>query len=177
AIDDGHMDGIVSQYETSFKTRQQLYQEHLHIPGVGLAPYADRLLSENEAYYSIYAYALHSKRQVLEKVTGFWRNHFCVYSDSPWLSPMLPNYERILRGNALGNFRVFLKEIVKSYCMLRFLGNDINESSAPNENYARELMELHTLGSANYFKFLSADQVLEDEQGRKVGYVEQDVLE
>lgn len=176
-IVDDYFDSIFQGYATMQKSRQQLYQEHVHIPGVGIAPYETRLLAENEAFYSMMAAALHSKKQLLEKTTSFWRNHFTVYVKSPWLSPMLPEYENLLRANALGNFKTLLKAVVKSHCMLRFLGNEVNDLSAPNENYARELMELHTLGSDNYFKFLNAEDVPVDLEGRKVGYVEQDVLE
>ena len=176
-VNDDDFDAMFQGYGTMQKSRQQLYQEHVHIPGIGIAPYETRLLAENEAFYSMMAAALHSKKQLLEKMTAFWRNHFTVYVKAPWLSPMLPDYENTLRANAMGNFMALLKAVIKSYCMLRFLGNEVNDASSPNENYARELLELHTLGSENYHKFLDPEDIPVDESGRKMGYVEQDVLE
>ena len=59
-------------------------------------------------------------------------------------------YNNTLRTHALGNFKTFVKEISKEPAMLKYLNNKQNKKKSPNENFARELMELFTLGQGNY---------------------------
>lgn len=79
-----------------------------------------------------------------EKMTLFWHNHFAV---SNVLDPkFLYRHSILLRSFAWGNFRELIKQITIDPTMLRFLNGNQNTSSAPNENYARELLELFTIG-------------------------------
>ena len=79
-----------------------------------------------------------------EKMTLFWHNHF-VTSDIP--DPKFTyKYITLLRENALGNFRELTKMITIDPAMLRYLNGRDNAATAPNENYARELLELFTIG-------------------------------
>ena len=64
-----------------------------------------------------------------------------VYSDDP---------NRMFRHNALGNFADLLGNIIRDPAMLKYLNNNMNRKSSPNENLARELMELFSLGEGNY---------------------------
>ena len=82
-----------------------------------------------------------------EKMTLFWANHF-VCEDKNILHVL--QYNNTLRKYALGDFRAFVKAISKEAAMLKYLNNKQNKKDSPNENFARELLELFTLGQGNY---------------------------
>ena len=82
-----------------------------------------------------------------EKMTLFWANIF-VCRDNTFFH--LEDYNNILREHAPGDFRNFVKAIAKSASMSKYLNNKQNVKRRPNENFARELMELFTLGIGNY---------------------------
>ncbi len=84
---------------------------------------------------------------LLEKMTLFWHNHFACRSKNAAFAQQLNN---IQRANALGNFRTLLLQVAESPAMLQFLNNQQNQKNHPNENFARELMELFTIGRGNY---------------------------
>jgi len=84
---------------------------------------------------------------LLEKQTLFWHNHFSCRINEPYLMQELNNIHRKL---AFSNFREMLVEVSKSPAMLIYLNNQQNKKQHPNENFARELMELFTLGIGNY---------------------------
>ncbi len=85
--------------------------------------------------------------QLREKMTLFWHNHFACNIGNPQYAQELNNIER---ANALGNFKTLLLQVSQSPAMLQFLNNQQNQKDHPNENFARELMELFTLGRGNY---------------------------
>ncbi|MCB0871736.1 MAG: DUF1800 family protein, partial [Solirubrobacterales bacterium] len=82
-----------------------------------------------------------------EKMTLFWHNHFAVSNVND--PKFLYRHVELLRNFAWGNFRELMKEITVDPTMLRFLNGNQNTRTAPNENYARELMELYTLGKGD----------------------------
>lgn len=82
-----------------------------------------------------------------EKMTLFWANHFVCENKNILF---FQNYNNTLRKNALGNFKDFTKKISKEAAMLNYLNNKQNKKQSPNENFARELMELFTLGQDQY---------------------------
>jgi uncharacterized protein (DUF1800 family) len=86
---------------------------------------------------------LYSERQLLELMTWFWDNHF-----NTDMRNVLHEYREneAFRQHALGRFRDLLEVSAKSPAMLKYLDSARNHRRSPNENYARELMELHTLG-------------------------------
>lgn len=95
--------------------------------------------------------AVHSRRQLQEVMVDFWTDHFNIdpsKGDSKWLKPA--DDKTVIRAHALGNFRDLVKASSLSPSMLWYLDGRVNrrasESEKPNENYARELLELHTLG-------------------------------
>lgn len=91
--------------------------------------------------------ALYSPAQLREKMTWFWMNHFNVFAGKGSLRALVGDYEeRAVRPHALGRFRDLLGATVRHPAMLRYLDNAQNAAGRINENYARELMELHTLG-------------------------------
>ncbi|MDQ3015279.1 MAG: DUF1800 domain-containing protein, partial [Bacteroidota bacterium] len=81
---------------------------------------------------------------VREKMTMFWHNHF-VTSDSNY-AKLTYQYIKLLRDNALGNFRTLVEEITVNNLMLQYLNGAASNKNAPNENYSRELLELFTIG-------------------------------
>ena len=90
--------------------------------------------------------ALYSPQQVREQMTWFWFNHFNIHQYKNNLRVMVGDYEQGLRERALGRFRDLLGYTAHHPAMLRYLDNEQNGANRINENYARELLELHTLG-------------------------------
>lgn len=92
--------------------------------------------------------ALYSKRQIYESMVEFWTDHFNIYiqKNKHMLFLKVVDDREVIRPNALGKFRDLLWASAHSPAMLVYLDNVQNTKAAPNENYARELMELHTLG-------------------------------
>lgn len=124
--------------------------------------------------------AIYSKWQLRELLIEFWHNHFNVNaSPDERIRTTWPLYDKIMRQHCLGNFRAFLEDVAKSVAMMYYLDNSSNRRAGPNENFARELFELHTLGSDNYFNNLYDDweKVPGAERGAPIGYVDDDVYE
>jgi uncharacterized protein (DUF1800 family) len=122
--------------------------------------------------------AVYSRRQLQEVLVDFWHNHFNVFAwDNP-VAPVFAHYDReVIRPHVLGNFREFLEAVAKSPAMSIYLDGFLNQSGNPNENYARELFELHTLGAENYLGTRDRKSVPGFGQGTPVGYVDGDVYE
>jgi uncharacterized protein (DUF1800 family) len=90
---------------------------------------------------------LYSPRQLLETMVEFWGDHFNIATLAAPESYYKPVDDRdVIRAHALGYFKDMLHASARSLAMLFYLDNVSNRASGPNENYARELMELHTLG-------------------------------
>lgn len=125
--------------------------------------------------------AIHSKHQIFEMLIEFWHNHFNVSVETEdYISASFPIYDRdVIRKNALGNFRKFTEDVAKSPAMLLYLDNAYSKASPANENYARELFELHTLGAMHYYNHLYDDwkHVPGVENGMAEGYIDEDVYE
>lgn len=90
---------------------------------------------------------VNSKEQLREKMAFFWHGHFASRVINPKFNRQLLN---TIRKNALGNFRDLFFEVSQSPAMLNFLNNQQNKKDHPNENFAREVMELFTMGRGNY---------------------------
>jgi uncharacterized protein (DUF1800 family) len=115
------------------KAAQQAYQQELN-----------RLAREAGARAMLRA--VYSPAQLREQMTWFWFNHFNVHQYKHNLRAMVGDYEEALRTQALGRFRDLLGASALHPAMLRYLDNEANAANKINENYARELLELHTLG-------------------------------
>ena len=90
---------------------------------------------------------LYSPDQLQEQLTWFWFNHFNVHLYKRDIRLMVGDYEdQAIRPHALGKFRDLLEATLRHPAMLRYLDHDQNAAGHINENYAREIMELHTLG-------------------------------
>ncbi len=83
------------------------------------------------------------------KLALFWHNHFVTEEDVYTCNSFMWSYYALLHKYALGNFRTFVEEMGKNPAMLVYLNGNLNEAGNPNENYARELMELFTMGEGN----------------------------
>ncbi|MDQ2718373.1 MAG: DUF1800 domain-containing protein [Bacteroidota bacterium] len=90
---------------------------------------------------------INSEAQLTEKMSLFWHGHFACRAVNIYFQQQLLN---VIRQNALGNFGDLLREVSKSPAMLSFLNNQQNNKKHPNENFAREVMELFTMGRGNY---------------------------
>ncbi|MRW92838.1 DUF1800 family protein [Duganella sp. FT80W] len=90
---------------------------------------------------------LYSPNQLQEQMTWFWMNHFNVHQGKSNLRALVGDYEeQAIRPHALGKFRDLLAATLHHPAMIRYLDNEQNAAGRINENYAREIMELHTLG-------------------------------
>lgn len=138
SIDDSWCDYHIRRFETLAQPAGEMfeYQEHL-------------LLSE--LMRSTVLRAILTERQLYEVMTQFWSDHFNIdpsKGDCRWLKPA--DDREVIRKHALGKFPELLRASALSPAMLWYLDGRENRSrdssEKPNENYARELMELHTLG-------------------------------
>ncbi len=84
-----------------------------------------------------------------ERLTLFWSNHFVVEYKDVNQPAYLYQYYALIQSHALGNFKTFVSEMGLAPAMLRYLNGFENKKNSPNENYARELYELFTLGEGN----------------------------
>lgn len=90
---------------------------------------------------------VNSDQQLREKMSLFWHGHFASRNINILYQQQLLD---VIRRNALGNFGDLLKQVSMSAAMINFLNNNQNRKGHPNENFAREVMELFTLGRGNY---------------------------
>lgn len=101
---------------------------------------------------------------IQEKMTLFWHNHFATNWDDVGENRVFYEHLKLLRANATGNFKSFVKDMTKNAMMLIYLNGQYNNKYDPDENYARELQELFTIGVGpnNYTQadVLSAAKVL-----------------
>ena len=173
ALDDGACAARIAAggFITLGKSLAQLYADHVRGAQVRNLPVA-----ESECARLIRA--VHSRRQLFERTVEFWHDHFNVLGWEFSIAPVFVHYDRdVIRAHAFGNFRTLVEEVAKSHAMMQFLDNKSSRSSGFNENYARELCELHTLGAANYYPGNNPFEVPEDAHGDPLGYCDNDVYE
>jgi uncharacterized protein (DUF1800 family) len=85
-----------------------------------------------------------------EKMTWFWHGHFCSSWDKVSSARLMMEQNNLFRNSGFGNFRTLTQTMALQPAMLIYLDNRENVKSSPNQNFARELMELFTLGVGNY---------------------------
>lgn len=101
---------------------------------------------------------------IREKMMQFWY-HFIpvnfddVRSQQRNSATMCNDYMNLLRNNALGNFKTLIKDVAKTPAMLVYLGNQYSTATVPNENFARELMELFTMGKVPTQNYTESDVI------------------
>ncbi|WP_299529907.1 DUF1800 domain-containing protein [Ulvibacterium sp.] len=103
-----------------------------------------------------------------DRLSFFWSNHFVTEIDVYNCNSFLYHYINCLQRNSLGNFRTFVSEIGLTDAMLYYLDGAYNNGNNPNENYARELYELFTLGEGNAY---TEEDIIETAKAL-TGYVE-----
>ncbi len=137
-IDDGNLESTI---QTLFPlTRQDPEQLLANFPN-NIESIARQMIAAAQ-YRQMF-----SRRQLYEIMVEFWTDHFNIHLLNGLGPTLKPADDRdVIRIHALGKFRDLLHASAKSPAMLFYLDNFFNLASAPNENYARELMELHTLG-------------------------------
>lgn len=113
------------------------------------APYGDGTVNYYR-YLSTRAWwmknILNQSMSIQEKMLMFWHNHFVCEENVVGDSRLQYKYLALLRTHCLGNFKTFVKEVTKDPMMLFYLNGHYNIKNSPDENYARELQELFTLG-------------------------------
>jgi len=92
---------------------------------------------------------INQDRSIREKMTLFWHNHFSTETAEYEKGTYGYRYNTLLRQSAVGNFKKLVKDMTLNVAMLRYLNGYLNTYTAPDENYARELQELFTLGKTN----------------------------
>jgi len=170
-------DGVCQQrlasagYTTLAKTIPQLWADHVRGGQSRSQP-----ASETTAARVLRSVC--SRRQLYERMVEFWHDHFSVYGWDFTIQALFSHYDgQVIRPNALGNFRTMLEAVAASPAMLYYLDNQSSKAGAFNENFARELLELHTMGVEAYFPTNNPDDVPVDGEGLKVGYADWDVYE
>ena len=167
----------------------ELWQKH-HLAAQKLKDEADedqgkkskanivRQLPLRETEVATWVRAVYSRRQLAEVLTEFWHDHFSVYGPDGAVASVMAHYDRdVIRPGILGNFRDLLERVAASPAMLFYLDNQVNQSGNPNENFARELFELHTLGAEHYLGTGDRRSVDGFAKGAVQGYVDGDVYE
>ena len=138
-------------FTTLNKSLTQLWADHVYNNTQG---WSYRMLPITESERATWIRAVYSQRQLFEVLVDFWHNHFNVHGWHSYAGPVFVHYDRdVIRAHALGNFRQMLEAVAKSTAMLYYLDNYLNQVGGFNENFARELLELHTMGAENYLGF------------------------
>ncbi len=136
--------------ETINDTANELIIRHQHLYQMDASLLLEQEPKDGavELIGSTFMRAIYSKRQLYEAIVEFWSDHFNIYLRKEPVMPLakIVDDREVIRPYALGNFRDLLGASAQSPAMLLYLDNISNEKSHPNENYARELLELHTLG-------------------------------
>ncbi len=143
-------------------------------------PIPERARPRQEVQAEILLQTVSSSNPWRDRWIGFWRDHFSVNGYEHNVGAFLPDWEQqVIRANAFGNFRIFLEATAKHPCMLYYLNNRSSRAGNANENYARELFELHTMGRDAYLNHLYARwrDVPGAGNGQPKGYIDQDVYE
>lgn len=137
-IDDSAVDAVLAQLPTLPLTATQLY--------IG---YQDQAVVQvvTELQYAVLLRAIYSRRQLYERLVTFWTDHLNISQlDDICLWAKTQDDREVVRAHALGTFPDLIKASAKSPAMQWYLDNYANAVGAPQENWARELLELHTLG-------------------------------
>jgi uncharacterized protein (DUF1800 family) len=136
--------------------------------------FAQKVRPGTEVRAATWVRAVTAGAQLRELMTRFWSNHFSVdYTTPGTVGMMLPLMDaQAIRPNVFGNFRTLLGAVAKSSSMLFYLDLCDSNKTDPNENYAREVMELHTLGAIAYEGIGTPGQPSDGK-----GYTDQDVTQ
>ncbi len=164
-IDDSAVDAaLAAQYPTLGQTAQQLFDlsAPLNDGGYSVAMELKRA--------TVYRH-LFSKRQLFEVMVELWNNHFSMYHFKDDVSVLKTVDDRaVSRALAFGRFADLLAASAHSPAMMIYLDNASNVADGPNENYARELMELHTIGVGSAYTQTDVHEIARCFTGWTVDY-------
>ena len=153
-IDDSDIENIISQYLTTVSMTTAEIIEKIDNEEI------NQFTAAGELRIATFLRAVYSKKQLYQVMVEFWNNHFSVYHfDGPVAILKTEEDREVIRPNALGKFSEILQANAKSPAMIYYLDTYSSTKEAPNENYARELMELHTLGVDGPFTHHDIDEV------------------
>jgi uncharacterized protein (DUF1800 family) len=93
---------------------------------------------------------LYTRRPLQEKMVLFWHTHFATANSKVNNAALMQQQMQLFRDAGRGNFETLLQRVTRDPAMLIWLDNRLNRKGAPNENYAREVQELFTVGIGNY---------------------------
>ena len=166
------LSGLFTPIEQSWG---QLFEPQKQING------QERGRPRNEVIAATLFRAVYSRYQLREVMSQFWHDHFHVnaFADDH-IAVAMPTYDKdVIRKHCFGNFRAMLEAVATSTAMLYYLSNRSSRAGAANENYARELFELHSFGRENYLNdhYDRWRDVPGAAQGHPAGYIDQDVYE
>lgn len=114
--------------------------------------FSNYVVPQRQVERAAFTRACYSRRQLFELMVDFWHNHFNIFSGGDEdIYVSWAHWDRaVIRAHCFGNFHDMVQATAKHPAMLHYLDNYENEAGGFNENYARELFELHTLGAINY---------------------------
>lgn len=136
-IDDTEVDAALAGFQTLDLSNNQLYETFID----------DASPVVFELQQALLLRSIYSRKQLFERMVDFWTYHFNINQlDDLALWWKTSDDKRVIRRFALGTFPEMLRASARSSCMMWYLDNYINQAGAVQENWARELMELHTLG-------------------------------
>lgn len=119
----------------------------LFVTNAGRVAYAFTAdFAANEVQFATFVRAVQSRRQLQEVMVGFWSDHFNTSLVKEQVALYKASEDAAFRSNALGRFADLLAISAKSPAMLIYLDNHLSAWPQPNENYGRELLEVHTVG-------------------------------
>ncbi len=158
-LEDAELGAALEPYRAALAPPSELVEGWLGADALTLGMDGRELNSKLEPYFrdhlanlalTILTRDVSSQRQLLEVMVDFWSNHFNVFAPKGLVRVFAGDYvERVLRPLALGRFEDLLVATARHPAMLVYLDNATNSvQGGLNENYARELLELHTLGVA-----------------------------
>ncbi|MEO6457207.1 MAG: DUF1800 domain-containing protein [Chloroflexia bacterium] len=137
SVDDSALDRIISDMRANNPVSTNEKRPEYGNPGLEVAIWLTRMLL--------------TKRPLQEKMTLFWHGHFTSSIQDVKVAPLMYQQNALFRANALTtSFKDLTKAVARDPAMLIYLDNNTNRKGKPNENWARELMELFTLGIGNY---------------------------
>ncbi len=142
----------IAGYPQNFRELRQMYvgksqEERKQLQQMLMAANRDALVATMGWWLTRMANGPHPLQ---EKLTLFWHGHFTTSAKDERSASLMWTQNELLRRQAAGNFREFVRQVSRDPAMLDYLNNTQNKKAHPNENYARELMELFTLGIGNY---------------------------
>jgi hypothetical protein len=185
-LNDPSLSAVLNAPGTNFETLADslatLWQERV----VAAPPWPLYQYPLIETQYLALIRAIYSQWQLAEVLADFWHTHFSVDGGKFEVAPVFVHYDRdVIRPHMLGNFRAMIGAVTRSTAMMYYLDNVWNSKYGPNENYARELQELHTLGAVHSWGFTPEAEIPAATPmagsstvlpaGLKAGYSEQDV--